>query len=339
MMKPKISVLLATCNGEKYLGQLLNSLKHQKFKPYEVVVSDDNSSDQTIKLVSDFKENSGLRTKIIVNDSPKGSTENFFNGIDYCEGEYIAFCDQDDIWLEDKLLKYNQILSTNPSLNFIFSNTELVDSNLRYLNQRGFDFLNISNLEKQFILNGNLFEVLVNRPIVVGMTMLIKKNALGDTNERPCYLPHDYIISCLLSLQESYYFFDEPLVLYRQHDLNQIGYKKKAKKVTRNKKTYKILNDDDYVKHVNRYLIEKLELIKFLQKKVIVDNNKKKYKDFLESYELLILKRIARRSSIKELFIPIKSDIRISQLLDSKTKIWFDDLKIYIRLKIKSLFF
>lgn len=339
MMEPKISVLIATFNGEEYLGQLLNSLKHQKFKPYEVVVCDDKSSDQTIKLVSDFKENSGLRTKIIINDSPKGSTENFFNGIDYCEGEYIAFCDQDDIWLEDKLLKYNQILSTNPSLNFIFSDTELVDSDLVYLNQRGFDFLNISYLEREFILNGNLFEVLVNRPIVVGMTMLIKKNALGDTNERPYYLPHDYIISCLLSLQESYYFFDEPLVLYRQHDHNQIGLKKKAKKAKRNKKAYKIFNDDDYVSHVNRYLLEKLELINFLQKKVMSDNNGKKYRDFLNNYELLILKRIARRSSIKELFMPIKSDIRISQLLDSKIKIWFEDLKIYIRLKIKSLIF
>ncbi|MGA8529432.1 MAG: glycosyltransferase, partial [Acidobacteriaceae bacterium] len=99
----RISVAMATYNGEKYIREQLDSIARQSLLPYELVVTDDGSTDGTLEMVEDFARSAPFPVKIHRNDVRLGFADNFFKAASLCEGELIAFSDQDDVWLEDKL--------------------------------------------------------------------------------------------------------------------------------------------------------------------------------------------------------------------------------------------
>ena len=102
-MPDTISIALTTCNGERFLREQLDSLYRQTFKPTEIIVCDDASTDATTTILEEYKQRYNLR--YFVNKSRLGYNANFYQAISLCHGNYIALCDQDDVWMEDKLLK------------------------------------------------------------------------------------------------------------------------------------------------------------------------------------------------------------------------------------------
>ena len=94
---------MATYNGEKFLRPQLDSLLRQRHLPDELVVTDDRSTDQTVKFLKDFKAVAPFEVRISVNDRRLGYAENFLRAASQCKGDLIAFCDQDDVWMENKL--------------------------------------------------------------------------------------------------------------------------------------------------------------------------------------------------------------------------------------------
>lgn len=108
-MKRTISVAMATYNGGKYLREQLNSIYNQDLVPDEVVVSDDGSIDDTIAILEEYHQNKGLVYS--VNTGKHGVNNNFFRAISLCSKDVIAICDQDDIWLPNKLsISYKKLL-------------------------------------------------------------------------------------------------------------------------------------------------------------------------------------------------------------------------------------
>lgn len=95
----KISVAMATYNGEKFIGEQLESILNQLGDEDEVIVSDDGSTDRTLEIVSGFKDK---RIKIF-NGPRRGIKQNFGNAIKNCSGDYIFLADQDDVWLPNKI--------------------------------------------------------------------------------------------------------------------------------------------------------------------------------------------------------------------------------------------
>jgi len=95
-----ISVCIATYNGEKYIKEQLNSIIIQISQEDEIVVSDDWSNDRTLEIVSNYQDN---RIKILFNKKEKGYSKNFENAILYAKGDIIFICDQDDVWLPNKV--------------------------------------------------------------------------------------------------------------------------------------------------------------------------------------------------------------------------------------------
>jgi glycosyltransferase involved in cell wall biosynthesis len=98
-----VSVAMATYNGESYLAQQLESLKAQIQLPMELVVTDDGSSDRTIEILEAFAGQSPFPVKIIRNQTRLGFAENFLKAASLCSGALIAFADQDDVWMKDKI--------------------------------------------------------------------------------------------------------------------------------------------------------------------------------------------------------------------------------------------
>jgi glycosyltransferase involved in cell wall biosynthesis len=98
-----ISVALATFNGEKYLPEQLDSLAQQSQKPAELVVCDDRSTDATIAILRDFARTAPFPVRIFENPEHLYFKANFMKAASLCSAPIVAFCDQDDIWLADKI--------------------------------------------------------------------------------------------------------------------------------------------------------------------------------------------------------------------------------------------
>ncbi len=97
----KIVVLLSTYNGEKYIGQLLDSLKEQTWPDIELFIRDDGSTDNTVSLIESYADQLNLT---LIRGENAGYKKSFYWLLENCpDADYYAYCDQDDIWLPHKL--------------------------------------------------------------------------------------------------------------------------------------------------------------------------------------------------------------------------------------------
>ena len=118
----KISIVMTTYNGEKYVEEQLNSIRMQTRKADEVLIFDDLSSDDTVRLIQRYIDSYKLNNwKAMVNTVNKGWRKNFFDGIQEASGDVIFLCDQDDIWVPDKIEKMVQVLEQNEKINVLAS--------------------------------------------------------------------------------------------------------------------------------------------------------------------------------------------------------------------------
>ncbi len=129
----KVSVALATHNGEPWLRDQLDSLARQTLLPVELVVSDDHSSDRTLSVVETFAASAPFPVRIVRHHTRLGFSDNFVSALQRCSGEAIAFCDQDDVWSDSKLERCVQAMCNNRGISLVHHDCEEVDSNLQPL--------------------------------------------------------------------------------------------------------------------------------------------------------------------------------------------------------------
>jgi glycosyltransferase involved in cell wall biosynthesis len=98
-----VSIALATFNGARYLPEQLRSLAEQTLLPRELVACDDGSADETIEILEQFARDASFPVQVVRNERRLGYADNFLAAAALCTGELVAFCDQDDFWLETKL--------------------------------------------------------------------------------------------------------------------------------------------------------------------------------------------------------------------------------------------
>lgn len=100
-MNSKVNIVISTYNGEKYIKEQLDSLLAQSYENIEIYVRDDGSSDQTMQILETYKDKHGIH---VYQGKNKGFAASFFDVLEYAnEGDYWAFCDQDDIWYPNKI--------------------------------------------------------------------------------------------------------------------------------------------------------------------------------------------------------------------------------------------
>lgn len=121
MANKKVSVCVVTYNQEKYIGQCLQSLADQVVDfDYEVLVSDDASSDRTPKIVKEFQERYPGIFKVYLHEKNKGAGDNYIFVHAQAEAEYIAHVDGDDYYYPDKLKVQADYLDRNPRCNIVW---------------------------------------------------------------------------------------------------------------------------------------------------------------------------------------------------------------------------
>src|SRR5689334_15342031 len=111
---------MCTYNGAQFLNEQLASIVAQTRLPDELVICDDCSTDKTRALLTTFAATSPIKIKLKINQVRLGSTKNFEQAIGLCESDIIALCDQDDIWLPDKLALTEDAFTTNPVIDLAF---------------------------------------------------------------------------------------------------------------------------------------------------------------------------------------------------------------------------
>jgi glycosyltransferase involved in cell wall biosynthesis len=117
----KISVALATYNGENFIEEQLESILAQSRKVDEVIITDDCSTDNTATIVRSFIKKHGLEEtwKFFVNTENKRYAENFREAIEKTQGDIIFLCDQDDIWVKDRIEKMYSVMSEHSEIGLL----------------------------------------------------------------------------------------------------------------------------------------------------------------------------------------------------------------------------
>jgi glycosyltransferase involved in cell wall biosynthesis len=222
-MQPiKVSVVLCTHNGERHLQAQLQSLAAQSLPPHELIVGDDCSTDTTGEIIHSFGATAPFPVRIIEREVALGPTDNFLSTASESTGDYVAFCDQDDVWLPQKLATVARAHSAGAKL--VLHSASVVDERLE---AGGQDFPHIRRARDLPPLRGNPwrtppgFAMSVSRSLVdVGAGIRIPDFRSGDGTIKT---PHDQWYYFLGWSLEGVSLIAETLVLYRQHGANVAG--------------------------------------------------------------------------------------------------------------------
>ena len=213
-MKPKVLVLLATCNGEKYLRQQLDSIYAQEDVEVSIFATDDGSTDSTIAILEEYKKNHSLT--IHHHGEPHEFTYNFIDAIFANKNtsfDYYAFSDQDDVWMKEKLSSAIEMLKKN-SKNVYSSNLTIVNENLD-----GEALMNDDSIQRCTKYNAVFENVATGCTIVFSKAFL---DLLVRYYPKNIYL-HDYWVYLLAIYTDNYIYDSRSFIKYRQHGCNQIG--------------------------------------------------------------------------------------------------------------------
>ena len=219
----KISVAMCTFNGDRYLSEQLNSIARQTLSPFELVVCDDGSTDDSLELLNTFSNSVSFPVRLYVNDENLGSTKNFEKAMELCTGDIIALADQDDVWLPSKLERIEKSFSGQPQVGVVFTDAVLVDSELRPLNLQLWKSVRFTRVQQWRLRNGGAADVLLKHNVVTGATMAFRASHLRKVLPIPQVWSHDAWVALLVSFFSRVEIIREPLILYRQHSSNQVG--------------------------------------------------------------------------------------------------------------------
>lgn len=221
-----VNILLASYNGASYLSQQIDSILNQTTKDWVLTISDDMSTDQTKNIIENYQKAYPEKIRILQNNSASGSAkENFYRLLLSCNDNYIMFCDQDDIWKQDKIekslktIKQAETLYGNDFPLLIHSDLSVVDKDLRCISHSMAEYQKISPLR-------NSLKNLLVQNTVTGCTVIINKALKNLASVKPeHYTMHDWWLALIATVFGKIIYIDEPLVLYRQHENNSVGAK------------------------------------------------------------------------------------------------------------------
>jgi glycosyltransferase involved in cell wall biosynthesis len=224
-----LSIALCTYNGSQFLREQLQSLANQTLLPFEVVISDDCSTDNTLSIIQEFSN--VLNIKVLTNEKPLKVIKNFENAIAHCSGDIILMCDQDDIWHPDKLAKISLYFEENPKQLAVFSDAILVDDEGKSLGKNFWSAVRFFDSQISKWKNKKSLDILLHGNRVAGCMMAIRKELIDKIIPFPTHIPdliHDGWITIVAAMMNSIGVIEEPLIYYRQHKDQQIGTQSRA---------------------------------------------------------------------------------------------------------------
>jgi glycosyltransferase involved in cell wall biosynthesis len=218
--KSKISVVVASYRGEQYIIEQLESIRTQTRQPDEVIIRDDCSSDSTVQLISEYiKKNQLSSWKLLIGETNVGWKINFKKALYEAIGDIIFLCDQDDIWVENKIETMVSLMESNEEIELLASDFHfLIDGKIIERKQK--------KEELEFLPVGHDF-FHTTKP---GCVFAIRQSLLEEIHEYwDNSLPHDAQLWVLSRIRHSLCVYNKPLIYYRRHIGTATGRDKIAK--------------------------------------------------------------------------------------------------------------
>lgn len=220
-----IEVVLPTYNGVSYLEAQINSIYHQSMRPERLLLRDDGSSDGTLALISQLQQHYGTWLHVLPEDGNLGCIANVNRLLESTKASYVAFADQDDIWLPQKLeLSLNRLRRTEK--NHGSQTPVLVHSDLELIDKEGVA-LGCTYFERQCLdPERTAPKDLALTNVVTGCTALVNRSLLEQALPIPSEaLMHDWWIALVACAFGRIELLPMPTTLYRQHTDNLLGAK------------------------------------------------------------------------------------------------------------------
>lgn len=211
-----VSVAMATYNGAAFLDAQLQSLARQTKLPGGLVVTDDGSTDDTLSLLADFSRRAPFPVLVVQNDVRLGYRANFMKAAGLATSDIVAFCDQDDVWLDDKLQRCVERLDASDAL-MVYHNAIVTDSALVAFDTLAKDALPVPYnppLSIEPMWYGLGFTMLIDRRLTQ-LTPLWQQSI--DFNDGVSVEGHDQWYFFLANVLGAVLYIDEPLANYRRH--------------------------------------------------------------------------------------------------------------------------
>ena len=219
--KGSISVAMCTYNGARFVEEQLQSIAKQTRLPAELIVIDDRSTDNTAALIQAFATTAPFPVHLQVNEqnvggSSKGITKNFEAAVALCQGEFIVPCDQDDIWVVEKLARMADALERNPGLDGAFSDAQLVTETGVPKNVRLSQTTGLNAAEQARIARGEALPLVLSMTKVYGSS-LVFHSRLKQYLPVPPHWWFDAWIGTMAAVHGGLRFLPEELYFYRIH--------------------------------------------------------------------------------------------------------------------------
>ena len=290
----KIDILLPTYNGEKYLREQLDSILNQNYQDIRLVISDDCSNDNTVKILKEY-EKKDSRIELYIQSQNLGVVKNIEFLLKKVKNAYYMLADQDDVWLKEKIEESIKKLKQE-NADLVFGDLEVVDENLKTIYSSFGNFMLLNRKIKKYI-NSNRINYLYN--CVTGCTILAKKETIEKIVPLPNnskYLIHDHWIGLIASINGKIAYMPEKYIKYRQHGTNQVGTEKISHKFSELDQVRELFinvklgvfgtyveNNNVFPKELQKLNLEAYEYFKMIEKKKNL--NFKCWKTFYQLYK------------------------------------------------------
>lgn len=228
--KLSVDILLATCNGEAYLKEQIDSILAQSNQDWQLLIRDDESHDGTVSIIKDYLQKYPSKIKLIEDsDSHLGAKLNFQRLLEHSDAEYIMFCDQDDVWLHRKIERTLKAMRTaeknypNKPI-MVHSDLIVVDANLKKIADSLWAYQKIQPRK------GDDLNRIILQNVATGCTIMINTRAKNVSLPVPKdAIMHDWWIAIKVAEHGKIVYIPDRLVLYRQHPNNLVGAKEAPK--------------------------------------------------------------------------------------------------------------
>ena len=207
MNEPLVSVIMPAYNAERFIEESIKSILNQTYRNLELIIVIDCSNDNTIQILEKFSSNDE-RIIVLNNDTNLGCAQSRNKALQKAKGEYIAFCDSDDVWRKNKIEKqFNHINNSNADM--IFTAYEMIDSFGQHIKYR--------NIKEKVLMDD-----LLKENYVIFSTTFFKKEVIGNIRFDGFWFHEDYVflLECLRNGLE-FHGINDYLVKYRVHNLGR----------------------------------------------------------------------------------------------------------------------
>ena len=223
-----LSIALCTYNGARFLKAQLESFRAQTALPKELVVCDDNSTDESRQIVEEFARSAPF--EVLLHHQPQrlGWKANREDCYRRCRGSLIAASDQDDVWMPTKLARMAKALEASPQCLLAFNDCEVVDEALQPLGYRVLAHSSLNEEREKQILNGESLRALLPNTPIAEAAMVFRASLLQAALPIPAeWLPDEWL--CIVAAATGgCTIVPEPLQFYRQHHTNLLGARRKS---------------------------------------------------------------------------------------------------------------